>query len=81
MLCSTCGHWVEVSNAGLMYSFMSGLDMLSREGEEAQKALDEAGPFVSRHLSECSATIEGIQEDDPRWSTLDESKREGEHAK
>lgn len=76
MLCSACGHWIEVSNTGLICSFMSGLDMFSREGEEAKKVLDEAGPFVSRHIAQCSAFIEGVHEDDPRWHTLESGKRE-----
>lgn len=87
LLCSVCGHWIEVSNAGLIYSFMDGLDMFSKEGEEARNAVGAAGPFMSRHLQDCcdglppnSLHIEGIQEDNPRWSMLDETKREDVNA-
>ncbi|HZQ46753.1 MAG TPA: hypothetical protein VFC07_07080, partial [Verrucomicrobiae bacterium] len=87
LLCSVCGHWVEVSNTGLIYSFVDGLDMFSREGEEAQKAINAAGPFMRRHLGVCreglepnSLHIEGIHEDDPRWFILDETKQEEPNA-
>jgi len=81
MVCAVCGHWVQVSNAGLVYSFMSGLDMQLEEGQEGIKAAAIASPFVKRHLSQCGGIIEGVQEDDPRWGELDETNREDENAR
>jgi hypothetical protein len=80
MVCAVCGRWVQVSNAGLIYSFMSGLDMDSEEAQEAVKTTATASPFVRRHLSQCGGMIEGVQEDDPRWAELDEDNREDENA-
>jgi hypothetical protein len=80
MVCSVCAHWVQVSNAGLVFSFISGLNRDSPEGKEASKAAATASPFMRRHLSKCRGPIKGIQEDDPRWSQLAEINREDENA-
>ena len=81
MVCSVCAHWVQVSNAGLILSFASGLDLDTQEGQWASKAAATAQPFVRRHVSRCGGTIEGVQEDDHRWSELDENNREDENAR
>ena len=77
MVCPVCDHWVEVSNTGLIFSFSTGIEPDSEEGREAIKAFKIASPFWERHQKQCQAyRIRGIQEDDPRWSTLDPTKRE-----
>lgn len=78
LLCSECLHWVEVSNEGMMYSFMEGLDCFSLEEDEPTRQDSLAGHFMRAHLDACRAKIVGVLEDDPRWATLEEEKRESQ---
>jgi hypothetical protein len=75
MVCSVCGRWVEVKDVNPLFAFVSGLD------PDSEREANERVAFVRRHLSRCGGTIEGIQEDNPRWAELDEDNREAENAR
>lgn len=83
LLCTACGHWVEVNSLGLIYMFMGRHLTFTDEERDELKAHDVAGPFMRRHFPHChradkpcSNGIAGIHEDDEQWNKLHEANEE-----
>ncbi len=86
LLCSVCGRWTEVDNRGVVFSFMPDAHFFTDTDPDARRSLEHAGKFMRAHLLSClhvdkgpmRGSVVGIHQSDPRWATLDDSKREDE---
>jgi hypothetical protein len=81
IVCPVCGHWVEVVNAGILYSFWTGLEPFSEQFHAARQAVQVAKPFVERHFR-CLQSFAGkdtlrfVYPSDERFDLLDDAMRE-----